>query len=277
MKRRDELWVLRRCGRVGHQLAWLDDPCAAELQARDVDDAPLLACLRCGTFVSPESKAVTAVYGTADARVALGAIPLVVRGAHGRKLALLKLLAIERGLRALALLAAAVVVFSLSANRDTVIAKVNEVIVSAGPLAAQIGWDISHSHSLDVLHELLGSSPTAYAVVGFALIAYGIVQLVEAYGLWGGWRWAEYLAAIATAAFLPLEIYEIANHPTVLKSITVVVNAAIVAYLVFKGRLFGVRGGHRAWLAEIRSATLLGSRLALSGRSPGEQTSTVLV
>ena len=274
LTRRDALWVLRRCGRRGHQLAWLDDPLADQDEGTD---PPTLRCLRCGTFIEPDDPAVGAVHGSADARVPLAEVPLPVRGSHGRKLALLRVVAVERALRALLLLALASAIFAVGAHRDTVVAHVNEIVVSAYPLAQQIGWDIQHSHMIELLLEGLGASPWAYTALGVGVTGYAILQFVEAFGLWGGRRWAEYLAVIATSVFIPLEVYEIVHTASPLKILLFVVNLAIIGYLIWKGRLFGVRGGHEAYLHEIRASTLLGSQLAAAGRSPDEQTSTVLV
>lgn len=278
MDRKETLWVLRRCGRVGHQLAWLED---GRLAATAVADGPdgqwLLECLRCGTFVLPVDPAVATVHGSRQSPAALADIPLAVRGSHGRKLAVLKLVAIERAIRALMLIAGAIIIFAAAANRDTVIAKTNALIESATPLASQIGWDIRHSHMLELGQSALGSSTTVYNLAGFALLAYALLQFVEAWGLWGGRRWAEYLAVVATSVFLPLEFYEMAQHPTVFKAVTIAVNIAIVVYLIFKGRLFGIRGGHTAWLNAIRSTTLIGEKLTASDRDPYLQTSHQLV
>ena len=278
MNRKDTLWVLRRCGRVGHQLAWLDDTeLARTTEAVGPAGEPLLECLRCGTFVSPTGAAVTAIYGEPEDRASLAEVPLAVRGAHGRKLAVLKLVAAERAVRAVMLIMGAVIIFAAAANRDTVIAKTNALIESATPLASQIGWDIQHSHMLELGQHALGSSTTIYRLAGFALLAYAVLQLVEAWGLWGGRRWAEYLAVVATSVFLPLEFYEMAQHPTAFKAVTITVNIAIVIYLIFKGRLFGVRGGHTAWLNAIRSTTLIGEELIDTGRDPLLQASHQLV
>ncbi len=276
LSRRDALWVLRRCGRRGHQLVWLADPLAADLQ-RTAENPVLLRCLRCGTFVETDDPATAGVRGTQQAPVPLGEVPLAVRGSHGRKLALLRVVAVERVIRALMLLVAAGGIFALGANRDSVVAKVNAIITSAYPLAEQVGWDIRNSHLIATVQELLGENPVFFTLLGAAFVGYAILQLVEAFGLWGGWRWAEYLAVVATSVFIPLEIYEILNRPTPFKITLFAVNVAIVVYLIWKGRLFGVRGGHGAYLAEIRDSTLLGAELRAAGRSPQEQSGTVLV
>ncbi len=76
------------------------------------------------------------------------------------------------------------------------------------------------------------------------------MQGVEAIGLWLGRRWAEYLTFVETVVFVPYEIYELTKSVTALKVLTLVINLAIVAYLLFSKRLFGLRGGGRAERAE---------------------------
>jgi uncharacterized membrane protein (DUF2068 family) len=80
-------------------------------------------------------------------------------------------------------------------------------------------------------------------VVGIALLLYGVLEGIEAVGLWYAKRWAEYLTFIATALLLPLEVYEIVHRVSALKVIGFAINLAIVFYLVYAKRLFGVRGG----------------------------------
>ena len=50
-------------------------------------------------------------------------------------------------------------------------------------------------------------------------------------GLWLDKLWAEYLTVIATSLLIPLELYELARKPTLLKGAGIAVNIAIVAYL----------------------------------------------
>ncbi len=48
--------------------------------------------------------------------------------------------------------------------------------------------------------------------------------------------WAEWFTVLVTASFVPLEIYEIARHPGAIRIGALVVNLAIVAYLVARLR-----------------------------------------
>ena len=79
------------------------------------------------------------------------------------------------------------------------------------------------------LHHLHASELRVAAL--FAL-GYGVLELVEGTGLWLDQLWAEYLTLIATSLLIPLELYELAHHPSALKAAGLVVNLAIVAYLV---------------------------------------------
>lgn len=62
--------------------------------------------------------------------------------------------------------------------------------------------------------------------------AYGCLFLTEGVGLILAKRWAEYLSVIATASFIPFEIYEIARHHTILRIVLLIANIAIVCYLI---------------------------------------------
>jgi uncharacterized membrane protein (DUF2068 family) len=75
-------------------------------------------------------------------------------------------------------------------------------------------------------------------VLGAGAILYGVLELVEGWGLLRRRRWAESLVLVATSAFLPVEIDELFRHPTPVKAIAFVVNVLIIAYLVWRKRLF---------------------------------------
>ncbi len=269
----DAKWALRRCGRVGHVLAFVEGPGPDGFW---VDGPVLCRCLRCDTWADPDGAPGQVVGSPADL-AGWGQVPVVARGSHGRKMGLLKLVAAERGLRALMLVAAAVALAAAASSRDALVAKVSAVLASAQPLAAQLGWDMEHSHTVELLRTATSSSVSAYALAAVALGAYASVQLVEAWGLWGGWRWEEYLAVVATGLFVPLEVFEVVSRPSPLRAVALVVNVAVVAYLVFKGRLFGVRGGHARWLAEVRESTVAAAVLAAGGRGPGVQVGSEVV
>jgi uncharacterized membrane protein (DUF2068 family) len=70
---------------------------------------------------------------------------------------------------------------------------------------------------------------------------YSALFLTEGIGLALRKRWAEYFTIVSTSLFIPLEVYELAKHPSLAKGILVLANAGIVAYLVMELR----RGGKK--------------------------------
>jgi uncharacterized membrane protein (DUF2068 family) len=272
LSRRNTRWVLKRCGLRGHVLAYLpDDVERKDVTARFTADGasgPLLRCLRCGDYTRVgEGTAGETVIGTAAEPATWGQVPLVLRGSHGRKLALLRLLSLERGLRGLVLLLAAAGIARLAGSHVAAAEWVGHLEKSAEPLAQQLGYNLHASPTVAHILSFLNRSGHSFVTLAWLLGAYGLLELVESFGLWGGWLWAEYLAAVATAVFVPLEVYELTEKPTVLKVFALLINVAAVVYLIWKGRLFGVRGGHRAYLADVRDGTLLAEELAGAGYS----------
>lgn len=60
---------------------------------------------------------------------------------------------------------------------------------------------------------------------------YSAMLLTEGVGLALHQRWAEYFTIIATSSFIPLELYELVRHATLMKVALLLVNLAVVAYL----------------------------------------------
>ena len=84
-------------------------------------------------------------------------------------------------------------------------------------------------HALDKLARIQGHE---VAVFGSGAIAYGLLELVEGTGLFLRKRWAEWLTVIATALLVPFELYELVHRASALKAVGLLVNVAIVIYLV---------------------------------------------
>jgi len=82
---------------------------------------------------------------------------------------------------------------------------------------------------------------------------FGLVEGTEAVGLWLEKRWAEYLTVVATASLLSLEVIELTNHVTVFKAFGFVLNIAVVEYLLWAKRLFGMRGGVAAHNVDVKA------------------------
>jgi uncharacterized membrane protein (DUF2068 family) len=73
-------------------------------------------------------------------------------------------------------------------------------------------------------------------LVAIGTLCYGALFCVEGVGLLMLKRWAEYLTVFATGSFIPLEIYEIIKHQSPIKITILVLNVAIVIYLIVRLR-----------------------------------------
>lgn len=77
--------------------------------------------------------------------------------------------------------------------------------------------------------------PTTLALV---VIAYALLEGTEGVGLYMRRRWAEYLTVFATGLLIPYEIWEVIHRVTLFKVGGLILNAAVVAYLGYRKRLF---------------------------------------
>lgn len=108
---------------------------------------------------------------------------------------------------------------------------------------AESGQTVKQGFVLRALRRLVGLNSHGLLVLLAIATAYAVLEGAEAIGLWRERRWAEYLTAVATAGFLPLEIHELAARVTAFRVIALVVNVAILLWLLWNKHLFGLRGG----------------------------------
>ena len=106
-------------------------------------------------------------------------------------------------------------------------------------------WDVAESF-LEWLHI---SPETHYAqvflnladevtdaklwAVAVGALAYSTLRFLEAYGLWRERAWAEWLAMISGAIYLPFEIVELLRRPDWVRVAILAVNLAVVLYMVY--------------------------------------------
>jgi uncharacterized membrane protein (DUF2068 family) len=237
----NETWI---CSIRGHvtpgALAARLRPEDADL-AVDVDaDTRLSRCLRCDAWIeAPPPPADDAAYETVPARADL---PRPRRGKVLEDAILLRLISIERGVHAVlfTLLAIVLIVVRLDLGRLQHWARSLEADLSG--TIANTG-SAGHARLARELSSLAHLHNSTLDVLLITAIVYAVVESVEAVGLWHERRWAEYLTVVATAGFLPFEIRELADRVTVLRLGALVVNLAILVYLVWAKHLFGLRGG----------------------------------
>jgi uncharacterized membrane protein (DUF2068 family) len=257
-------WNLRVCARKGHATYRPDEP---QLAARLRVETPVgvaWRCLRCGDFTVGEPHGA----GPADEA------PVLLRGRALRDAFVLRLLALERLVRAVFLVLIGYAILRFRRSEAHVQEVFGRAIPAARPLANFLHLDLDHSPTITKLQHLLHTSPRTLLLVALLLFGYAALQLTEGVGLWLMQRWGEYFAAVATAVFLPLEVYELTERVTVLRVLLLLVNVAAVAYLILSKRLFGARGGRAAFEAERHSVSILEIEKAMTEpdvTSPAEE------
>jgi uncharacterized membrane protein (DUF2068 family) len=81
------------------------------------------------------------------------------------------------------------------------------------------------------LLRVFNVTPKQLKALSVGTFVYAAIFLTEGTGLLARKHWAEYMTLISTALFIPLEIYEIYRHFTILKVVVTIVNLLIVWYL----------------------------------------------
>jgi uncharacterized membrane protein (DUF2068 family) len=90
-----------------------------------------------------------------------------------------------------------------------------------------------HNHYINLLLEKLSIvDDRRMRELSIGTFVYSAIFFTEGIGLSLRKRWAEYLTIIITSSLLPLEIYEIAKHVSAGRIFALLINLAIVAYLV---------------------------------------------
>lgn len=87
-----------------------------------------------------------------------------------------------------------------------------------------------------ILAKAWNVTPAQMTKLGIGGLLYAGLFLAEGTGLWLRKRWGEWLTVIITSTLLPVELYEIYRHPTWVKVGVLVINVAIVWYLIWKIR-----------------------------------------
>jgi uncharacterized membrane protein (DUF2068 family) len=240
-------WELLVCGLAGHELVGLDARALRPedtIVAREIDGVRWHRCLRCDSWLPlPVPDAASA---SRDVPPDRDEIVLPLRGKPLRDKIVLRLIAINRALHfvGLALLGIAILLFS--ANRADLRDVVLRVIADVTGESSTGGGAVNGrglTHRIDELFTLRSSRLHLFAAIA---LVYAVVEGIEAVGLWYAKRWAEYLTLIVTASLLPVEVYELSEHATPFKILALIVNIAVVAYLLYAKRLFGLRGGAAA-------------------------------
>jgi uncharacterized membrane protein (DUF2068 family) len=257
-------WNRRHCARRGHETyapvgSGVETELAARLQAETVH-GQAWRCLRCGDFVIGEPKG----NGPADRA------PIVPRGKALRDLFILRLLAVERIVRGVVIMLIAWAVWKFGSSQNAMQRLFESDLTAFKPFANHFGWDVEHASIVERVRKTFNYSSKSIHTVALLLGGYALLESVEGIGLWLAKRWGEYLTAVGTSIFLPLEIWDgytkVHEHKSYILAIcTFTINVAAVVYLLVSKRLFGIRGGGKAFEAQKHAESLMTVELAACG------------
>jgi hypothetical protein len=156
----------------------------------------------------------------------------------------LRLIAVDRVIHFVILVALGIAVLAIASHETVLRDRFYRILtdlqggVAGGPVQTS-----GHVGLLGEFDKLFSLRSGTLRTLGVVLLAYALLEGLEAVGLWLTKRWAEYLTFIATTVLLIPEVYELSHRVTALKIIGFLVNLAVVIYLLFAKRLFGLRGG----------------------------------
>ena len=236
-------WELRTCGRKGHVTYRPAEEALAERLHAKTALGDAWRCLRCGDFI---------LGGPAATGPAADA-PLVLRGKALRSAIILRLLAVERWIRAVLLGFAVWAVLRFKDAQDSIQSALDRDL----PAFRNVGIHVDQLALVQSLQKALNESPGKLDLIAALLAGYAVLEFVEGTGLWLLKRWGEYFAVIATSIFLPLEIKDLTNGITFTRAATLIINVAAVLYLLLSKHLFGLRGGRETYDRERRGEQLL--------------------
>ncbi|MEO7555022.1 MAG: DUF2127 domain-containing protein [Acidimicrobiales bacterium] len=236
-----------------------------ELGVDTADGRRLARCLRCDVWV----EGLVPDLGTATAEVLppFAQMPKPRRGHPLADAILLRLIAINRGVHAVVFGLLALALIAVDRELFALQSYANDAIGRLDGVAESTGGASSHDVLSRQLHRVLDLNKGTLTVLAVTAAVYCVIEGVEAYGLWRERRWAEYLTAVATAGFLPFEVRELLDRVTVLRVGALIVNVAILAWLVWSKHLFGIRGGHATLQDAIEWDAILAPPVSARGRA----------
>jgi uncharacterized membrane protein (DUF2068 family) len=99
-----------------------------------------------------------------------------------------------------------------------------------------LGLDPGNEYIDRLLEKAANLSPNKIKGLGIVSFIYAGLFLTEGIGLWLVKHWAEWFTIIITSSLVPFEVYEIHRHPTPIKMLVLVINVAVVGYLLYRIR-----------------------------------------
>ena len=129
------------------------------------------------------------------------------------------------GLAAIALLEAGKAVLAFLAAAGLEISGPAPLRSIVNTLVLRIGGDPERGSFSSLLNLI---TPDTVHLSAIALLAYGLLRALEAWGLWRAKAWASWLGCVSAALYLPLDLYAIVKHPGWASWLLLAVNVLVV-------------------------------------------------
>lgn len=71
-------------------------------------------------------------------------------------------------------------------------------------------------------------NPESVHLAAAAIALYGVLHLVEAFGLWRARAWASWLGCITASLYVPFEVHALARHPGWIELAVLAINLVVV-------------------------------------------------
>src|ERR1700683_2930691 len=99
-----------------------------------------------------------------------------------------------------------------------------------------LGLDPGNRYVGRALQKAGNLTPNKIKSLGVVSFIYAGLFLTEGIGLWLVKRWAEWFSVIITSSLVPVAIYEIYRHFTAPRILALLINIAVVGYLLYRIR-----------------------------------------
>ena len=96
--------------------------------------------------------------------------------------------------------------------------------------------DAENKYVLSIMERLSGVKNNQIYLLSTGSFLYAALDFTEGIGLWLEKRWAEWLTTVATALFVPFELYEIYERFTIVRVLILLVNLYLIWYLTTRLR-----------------------------------------